>query len=80
MTAAPLPRLLQVRVKPGARVSELRPGDDGTWIARVKAPPVDGRANDELVALIARQFGVARRQIRIRRGASGRSKWVEVAD
>ncbi|AHE98132.1 hypothetical protein THITH_07485 [Thioalkalivibrio paradoxus ARh 1] len=69
-----------MRVKPGARVSELQSDPNGPWTARVKAPPVDGRANDELVALIARYFKVGRSQVRIRRGASGRSKWVEISD
>ncbi|TAN11347.1 MAG: DUF167 domain-containing protein [Burkholderiaceae bacterium] len=49
---------LCVRVKPGSRISELTQDADGTWLARLKAPPVDGKANAELVALVARRFGV----------------------
>ena len=38
--------LLQIRVKPRARTSELVQDADGKWQARVKSPPVDGKANE----------------------------------
>jgi len=38
-------RRLTVRVKPGSRVSQLIEQGDGTWLARVKSQPVDGKAN-----------------------------------
>ncbi len=41
---------------------------------QVTAPPVDGAANDALVRLLAATFGVARRAVEIRRGATGRRK------
>ncbi|HEY3565419.1 MAG TPA: DUF167 domain-containing protein [Casimicrobiaceae bacterium] len=70
---------IRVRVKPNARVSALRDLGDGTWIAEVKAPPVDGKANEELRALVARRFGVAKARVSIRHGASGRAKLVEIS-
>jgi len=42
-------------VKPRARVSELTQAADGTWVATLKAPPVDGKANTELVGLVAKK-------------------------
>jgi uncharacterized protein len=71
---------IQVRAKPNSRESSLELLDDGTWLGRVKSPPVDGKANQELVGLIARHFGVAKSRVTIRQGASGRSKWVEIDD
>lgn len=71
--------VLQVKVKPGARVSSLRASDDGTWMAQIRSPPVDGKANAELVALVARHFGCSRSAVRIKAGATGRTKLVEVA-
>ena len=68
------PLLLKIKVKPNARTSSLEQAPDGTWIARVKAPPVDGRANDELVDLVARRFRCRRSAVVIRSGASGRPK------
>lgn len=71
---------IQVKVRPQARVSSLERQPDGTYVARVKAPPVDGQANAELVALVARQFGCAKSAVRIRLGGSGRTKLVTIAE
>jgi uncharacterized protein (TIGR00251 family) len=73
-------RILQLRVKPNARVSRLEEQPDGTWVARLKSPPVDGKANAELIALVARQFGCPRAQVTIRAGAGGRRKLVKIGD
>jgi uncharacterized protein YggU (UPF0235/DUF167 family) len=70
--------LLQIRVKPRSRTSELVRESDGTWVARLKAPPVDGRANQELVALVAAHLKCPRAAITIKSGASGRLKLVNV--
>jgi uncharacterized protein YggU (UPF0235/DUF167 family) len=67
-----VPRTIRVKVKPRARTTELVLQHDGIWLARVEAPPVDGQANDELVALVARHFGLRKTQVSIRTGASGR--------
>jgi uncharacterized protein (TIGR00251 family) len=71
-------RTLQVKVKPGSREDSLVEQPDGTWLARVKAPPVDGRANAALIALVAAHFGVRKAQVAIKSGASGRMKLVQV--
>lgn len=70
--------ILEVKVKPNARVSALVEGADGVWTARLKAPPVDGKANRELIRLVAEHFGCPRSSVEIRRGASGRTKLVRV--
>jgi hypothetical protein len=69
---------LQIKAKPGSRVSALEAQPDGTWVARLKAPPVDGKANAELVALVAARFGCRKSDVSIRSGAAGRMKWVEI--
>jgi uncharacterized protein len=71
-------KLLEVRVKPGARESGLEQAADGHWLAKIKAAPIEGRANDELISLIARHFGLRRSQVSIRSGASGRLKRVQI--
>jgi uncharacterized protein (TIGR00251 family) len=65
---------IQVKVKPGSRVSSLVQVEDGTWVARLTAPPVEGKANAELVALVARHFRCAKSAVSIKSGASGRTK------
>jgi uncharacterized protein len=71
-------RTLRLKVKPGARVDELTELDDGTWQARVKAPPVDGKANAAVIALLAQHFGVPKARVQIKSGASGRFKLVTI--
>lgn len=73
-------KIIQVKVKPNARVAMLEELGDGTWLARVKSLPVNGKANDELVALIARQFNRRKSQVSVRTGASGRVKRVAIED
>jgi hypothetical protein len=70
--------VLQVKVKPNARVSALTQGEDGLWLAQIKSPPVDGKANEELIALVARQFDCRKSAVTIKSGASGRMKLVRV--
>ena len=71
--------VLQVKVKPNARVSSLAKSEAGGWLAQIKAPPVDGKANQELIALVAQYFGCPKSAVSIRSGASGRLKLVQVA-
>ena len=67
-------RTVKIKVKPGSRVDELIELGDGTWQARVKAPPVDGKANAAVIGLIAAHFGVRKAQVTLKSGASGRLK------
>ena len=69
---------LQIKVKPNARVSSLEQAADGSWLALLKSPPVDGKANQELVALVAKQFACRKAAVSIRSGASGRMKLVKI--
>jgi hypothetical protein len=71
-------RTLRVKVKPGSREDSLVEQADGTWLARVKAPPVDGKANAALVALVAAHFGLRKAQVSIKSGASARLKLVQL--
>jgi len=71
-------RTLKLKVKPGSRDESLIEQEDGTWLARVKAPPVDGKANAAVIALVAAHFGLRKSQVTIKSGASGRLKLVQL--
>ena len=71
-------KTIQVKVKPNARVSTLEETGSGPWLARLKSPPVEGKANEELVTLVARHFGCPKSAVSIRSGATGRIKLVRV--
>lgn len=72
--------VLQIKAKPNSRASALIPQADGTWLAQLKAPPVDGKANAELVELVARTFGCAKSAVMIKSGSGGRLKRVVIPD
>ena len=69
-----VPSSLHVKVRPNAREDRFTPGADGVWLACIKAPPVDGKANAALIALVADHFNLRKQQIRIKSGGSSRSK------
>ena len=77
MTAVP-PGVIQVKVKPNARVSRFERLDDGAWLAQIKSAPVNGKANEELIALVARHFQCRKAAVSIKSGASGRVKLVRI--
>lgn len=66
--------ILQVKVKPNARENRLTESKDGVWVASIKALPVDGKANEALIELVASHFKVKRRQVSIATGSTSRLK------
>lgn len=71
-------RILTVRVKPRAKISELVQLPDGGWMAKLKAPPVHGKANEELISLVAAHFRCPKAAVTIKAGATGRRKLVKI--
>jgi uncharacterized protein (TIGR00251 family) len=69
---------LRVRLTPRAHRDAIEGVRDGVVLARVRAPPVDGRANAALVKLVAKAAGVPASRVQILRGHSAREKVVEV--
>ena len=67
-----------VRVQPRASSVGLGGVHGGALRVRLTAPPVDGAANEALVALLADALGVSRRSVRIVSGATARTKVVDV--
>jgi uncharacterized protein (TIGR00251 family) len=51
---------------------------DGSWLAHVRAPAIEGQANKELVGLIASHFQCAKAGVSIKSGRSGRRKLVRI--
>ena len=69
---------IRVKVKPSSRQSALEPTSDGQWLARLRSPPVDGRANRELVELVAERFACPKSAVSIKSGAGSRLKVVTI--
>ncbi len=70
--------ILSCHLQPGASRSEWA-GEHGDAIKiRIKAPPVDGKANAALTAFLAKEFSVSKRSVGILSGELNRRKRVEI--
>jgi uncharacterized protein len=69
---------LAVRAQPGAKKTALvgvyGEGDAAQLKIAVQAPPVEGRANEALIAFLAETFGIPKRSVEIVSGERLRSK------
>jgi uncharacterized protein (TIGR00251 family) len=75
-----MPRVIQIKVKPNSRASLLVQNEDGTFVAQLKSPPVDGKANEELIALVAKHFGCRKSEVSIKSGGSSRTKLIQISE
>jgi len=72
---------LAVRIAPRANRNEITEiQNDGTVKIRLTAPPVDGEANQMLIAFLSDVLGIAKSNIDIVAGLSGRDKLISVTD
>jgi uncharacterized protein len=68
----------KVKVKPNSKQQKIAEQTDGSLTVYLKSPPVDGKANEELIKLLAEKFGVPKSHIRIKLGVSSRKKLIEI--
>lgn len=66
--------VLVVYCQPGARQTRVAGLYDGKPKVQLQVPPVDGAANEALIAFVARRCGVPRSQVRITHGHTSRLK------
>jgi hypothetical protein len=69
---------ITVQVKPNARKDEVQVREDGTYLVKVSAPPIEGRANEKLVEVLSEHFGKPKRCFQILSGSRGKHKIVEI--
>lgn len=70
--------VIKLYVQPKASRDQIvGPHDDEIKIA-ITAPPVDGQANTHLIKFLSKQFKVAKSQISIEKGETGRHKQVRI--
>lgn len=65
--------LIPMCVLPRSRRNEVKLEPDGLRVS-LMAPPVEGAANEALVALLAEKLRLPKRQIQVVRGATSRQK------
>lgn len=72
--------LLSVHVQPGAGTNAITGRHGDALKVRVGAPPAGGAANKAVVALVAKEFGLAAADVVIVSGETSREKRVRLAD
>ncbi|MBW4539026.1 MAG: DUF167 domain-containing protein [Myxacorys chilensis ATA2-1-KO14] len=71
-------KILSVKVKPNSKQQNVEQQEDGGWIVHLKSPPVDGKANAELIKVLSDRFNVPKSCITIKSGASSKLKRIEI--
>jgi uncharacterized protein (TIGR00251 family) len=69
---------LTVHVKPNSRKKAVEMREDGSLRVYLSAPPIEGRANEQLIEVLAEHFGKPKRDISIVAGRRGKLKIVEI--
>ncbi|MFT7299926.1 MAG: hypothetical protein ACI89Z_000378 [Porticoccus sp.] len=72
--------LLHCQLQPRASINELIGIHNHRLKVRITAPPVDGKANQHLIALISKWFGTPKSKVSIVRGETGRLKTLLIQD
>jgi len=69
----------QVRVIPRSSKTEIIGIQDSALKIKIMAPPVEGKANNEVIRLLADKLGVRKNQVAITAGHKSKSKTVAVS-
>lgn len=79
-----LPDVFSIRVTPKAANNRIKiePQDDGTFIIRVYVTcvPEDGKANKDVIALLAKELQIAKSRLTILKGQTGKDKLIKISD
>jgi uncharacterized protein (TIGR00251 family) len=67
-----------VKVKPNSQQQKIEELADGSLIVHLKSPPIDGKANEELIKLLAKKFDVPKSAITIKSGVTSRNKLITI--
>ena len=72
--------VLHIQVKPQSKIDEIRVDADGHIFVKIKAPPVDGKANAYLVKFIAAFFEISPGKVQLLKGSTSKFKKIEITD
>lgn len=70
--------VVNIKVKAGAPRTEIKEAKEEVWKADIKAQPEKGKANQELIRLLASTFGVDKKNVKIITGKSSLFKRVKI--
>jgi len=70
---------LHIKVKPGSKVDSISMDAEHNWVVKIKAPPVDGKANVYLAQFLAKQLGIPKSHIMLLKGETNAFKTLEIS-
>lgn len=79
LTARFRPLKYSITVKPNAKKEGVEAVADG-FVVRVNAPPIEGRANERVIELMAKHLGVPKSRLEIVSGLRGKRKVLSVKE
>lgn len=71
--------VLTLHIQPGAKKTEVAGRHGDALKIRLAAPPVDGKANEALIAFLAKALGVPKANVELVSGQTSRAKRLRVA-
>ena len=71
---------INISVKPSSKHPGVEVQSDGSLRVAVNAPAQDGKANQAVIAAVAKHLGIPKSRIKLIRGLKGRKKVIEVAE
>ncbi|MDD5043725.1 MAG: DUF167 domain-containing protein [Patescibacteria group bacterium] len=69
---------IKVKVIPRAKHQKIEKLPDGSFKVYLNAPPLEGRANEALIKILSKEFGVSKSEVEIIRGEKGKAKVVKI--
>ena len=73
--------LISIRVKPGSKQGPLvETADGGQITVYLRERAVDGAANEALIEVLAKHFGVAKRDVELISGHTSRIKRISISE
>jgi uncharacterized protein len=69
---------IQVKVKPNSGQQKIKELEDGSLIIFLKSSPINGKANQELIKILAKKYSVTQAQVTIKTGLGSKNKLIEI--
>jgi len=71
---------ISIKVLPRSSKNEIIKMADGTLKVKLKAPPVEGRANEALIEFLSGEWNLPKSKIEIKKGLSSKNKIIEITN
>ena len=70
--------IIDVYVQPGARISQACGSHDGRLKIKINSPPIDGKANQEVLSFFVKILGLSKRDVVLMTGDKSRNKRIRL--